>query len=295
MLTAKARLAVGAPGLRVWAAVVLAASAGCATSRHPNPGAPAAPVRVVTTTVTLHGTAMDLHLASPGAPASPTIVIYASGDGGWFGTAVDMFRGIARQGYRTAGFSARAFLRLERPAHAVLNARQLAVDYGAILTRARAAFGAPADTPVILSGWSRGAAFATLAAAEPALRAQTKGVVAIGLAADEDLQVDDDDTDDGPAGDAAGAADAATAPPHPWQTYEQARHLAPLRYVVIQADRDDYLPAAQARVLFGPDTADRRFYDVAARNHRFSGGHAAFLAALTSALSWVDGPAPPVH
>jgi hypothetical protein len=56
---------------------------------------------------------------------------------------------------------------------------------------------------------------------------------------------------------------------------------------VIQSTGDAYLRASRARELFGADTDDRRLYEVPARNHRFSGGAAAFAAALRSALGWV--------
>lgn len=277
-----ARHATCAAGLRLLAvAVSLAASTECAGSWAGAHGLTARPLRTITSTVTLHGTPMTLHILSPPTPASPTIVVYATGDGGWFGTAVDVFRGIAAQGYRAVGFSARAFLRIERPPHVALNARQLAADYAAIVSRARAVLDAPAATPVILAGWSRGAAFAALAAAEPELHAQTRGVVAIGLAADEDLQVDEASSDDAPEA-------GSDARARPLLTYAHLRHLAPMRCAVIQSAHDDYLPAVKARALLGPDTAARRLYDVPSRNHRFSGGHDAFLAALTSALSWVD-------
>ena len=70
--------------------------------------------------------------------------------------------------------------------------------------------------------------------------------------------------------------------------YARLQALTPLRCAVVQASRDEYLPAARARHLFGPDTVNRRLYPVEARNHRFAGGHEAFVAALTHALSWVD-------
>jgi Bacterial virulence protein (VirJ) len=276
----------GAPGLHALAlAAAIGATAGCAvvsTTLHP---APPRDFRRFSTVVMLHGTSMTLHLALPSTPVSETVVVYATGDGGWFGAAVDMFQFIAAQGYRTAGFSSRAFLRIARPPHATLDPRQLAADYAAILADARLALGVPPETRVILAGWSRGAAFAAIAGSEPFLLPQTRGVVAIGLGADENLKVDEDDSDDGPGVSSSGGA----TPLHP---YAHLDRLEPRRCAVIQAEHDDYLPAARALALFGPDTPVRRLYAVPARNHRFSGGHDAFIAALTNALSWVDGADP---
>lgn len=269
-------------GRAVLATALAVMSAGCAAFHGFPPSASRREFRASTVTVMLHGAPLELHLASPSTHVSPTLVVYATGDGGWFGTAVDMFHAIAAEGYRTVGFSSRTFLRIERPPHAALNARQLAADYSAILAAARTALGATGATPALLTGWSRGAAFAAIAASEPALRSQMRGVVAIGLGPNEDLKVDpDDDTDDGPIG-TPGARAAGLAP------YARLQALTPLRCAVVQASRDEYLPAARARDLFGPDTVNRRLYPVEARNHRFAGGHEAFVAALTHALSWVD-------
>jgi hypothetical protein len=220
----------------------------------------------------------------PAMPAPPArLVVYATGDGGWFGAASDMFRSIAREGYATVGFSSRAFLRIERPRNAPLNARRLADDYAVILARARQALGVAAGPTAILTGWSRGAAFSAIAASEPALDGQLLGVIAIGLDRGEDLTVDgpQDETDEGSASD----------PGRHWplEPYARLKDIGTLRCAVIQSTHDNYLPAARARVLFGPDSPTRRFYSVEASNHRFSGGEDAFVAALASALSWTSG------
>ena len=70
----------------------------------------------------------------------------ATGDGGWFGAAVDMFRQIGQAGYVAVGFSSRAFLKIERPRGALVSAAQLAVEYEQILMHARGALGLDATT-----------------------------------------------------------------------------------------------------------------------------------------------------
>ena len=76
----------------------------------------------------------------------------------------------------------------------------------------------------------------------------------------------------------------------PFDTYAHIRRLGSLPCAVIQATHDNYLPAAGARQLFGPDTPVRRFYAVEAKNHRFSGGESAFDAALRDAMQWIISP-----
>lgn len=263
---------------------VIVAGSGCAIVTTAIRGEPDGVV-VRSDTVLLHGSPLALHLAQPVSSRGRPLVLYASGDGGWFGTAIDMFRVIAAQGYPTVGFSARAFLRIERPRHAALNPRQLALDYETILTHARAALDTPPGTRAILTGWSRGASFAALAGTEPVLRAHTAGIVAIGLAADENLTIDaENDGDDGPG-------DAPSGPLGAFAPYALLQRPGAPPTAVIQAEHDNYLRAAAARTLLGPDTTTRRLYPVAARDHRFSGGEAEFTAALEDALAWLGTPA----
>jgi hypothetical protein len=80
---------------------------------------------------------------------------------------------------------------------------------------------------------------------------------------------------------------------HPaFDTYRLIRS-SPLRAVVIQATGDQYLPSAEARRLFGDDSPARRFFEVDARNHRFSGATAQFDRTLDLALAWIVSPASP--
>ena len=222
------------------------------------------------------------------------LVLYASGDGGWFGAAVDMFHTIAAGGYPTVGLSSKALMKLAEPRNERLHPGTLTADYLAILAQARTALGLRDATPVILTGWSRGASFAVIVAAQSAARPLVRGVVAIGMTHGENLRVDDDADDGAEAEEAAGASvdetgDDRAIPPlrrGEFDIYAVLRGLRPLRSAVIQATRDNYLPAARARRLFGDDTATRRLFAVDARNHRFSGGRDAFHRALRDALRW---------
>ena len=97
-------------------AIAVSCLGGCGgMMRLPVPPASVA-TRETSTTVSLHGKPLVLHLAAPAVPgpAPPaTLVLYASGDGGWFGTAVQMFRVLAAGGQPAVGLSSRAFLKLE--------------------------------------------------------------------------------------------------------------------------------------------------------------------------------------
>src|SRR5690242_19201949 len=188
-------------GVVVCAAVACSSACAIATTAHPDRGDRTIALHESVAATVLHGKRLDLHIAAPVPLNHPDVlVVYASGDGGWFGAAVDQWRKIARNGYATVGFSSRAFLRIERPPGAALNTARLANEYELIVQDARRALGWQVTGKVILAGWSRGAAFAVLAGSEPVFRSSLVGVMAIGLAEGENLTVDDsDDTDDGRA------------------------------------------------------------------------------------------------
>jgi hypothetical protein len=192
-----------------------------------------------------------------------------------------MFHDIARAGYYTVGFSSRALMRIERPRGSALSPAQLAVEYAQILAHARTALALGPSTPAVLTGWSRGAAFAVLAASASAPATRPLGVIAIGLDEGEDFTVDseDDENDDGPG--------TVPAGPKPFLPYSRISELGPLPCAVIQSTHDQYLPAARARTLFGLDSPTRRFYAIYASNHRFSGGTQAFTAAFLDSLQWI--------
>lgn len=267
-------------------AVLLAAvlTGGCSVLL--STGAPLSrDVREQSAVVALHGESLTLHLASPQIPASPSmpLVLYASGDGGWFGAAVGMFHAIANGGYPTAGFSSKEFMGIERKRSKALAVSQLAEDSQRIIDAARAQLRLPPETPVVLTGWSRGASLAVLAASRLSADSGVVGLVAIGLSADEHLDVDGDTDDD------EGRAAVVSVPVHARSIdlYPLLWELTPRRVVVVQASGDGFLPAARARELFGADTATKRLVAIDARNHRFSGGESAFAAALIEAVRWV--------
>jgi hypothetical protein len=200
-----------------------------------------------------------------------------------------MFKTIAAGGYPAVGFSTRSLLKIEQARHLPLSGDQIAESYRAILETGRSALALPPDAPAVLTGWSRGASLAVVAAVEPETDRGITGVVAIGLPRDERLDVGPGDD-----GDHAGPADAtapshAHTPAHELLMYPLLARIAPRRSAVVQASGDRYLPAAQARVLFGDDTGFRHFFAVEADNHRFGGGKDALRQALLDALAWT-GP-----
>jgi hypothetical protein len=261
-----------------------ALAAGCGGLHHVTRD-PARAARLSTIDATLRGSALELHLAVPPTPRAPDVlVLYASGDGGWFGAAVDMFRAIGDAGFYAVGVSSRSLLHREVAGRAAPGVGDLAVDYQSLLDQATAALNLPADRRVVLTGWSRGASLAVLVGGPHHAPRGLAGIVAIGLSQEENLSIRDD-TDEDPLVDRTAAPSPRTT--DTFDLYDRLRAVAPHRCVVIQATGDRYLSAAQARALFGADTDTRRLVEVTASNHRFSGAGPVFVERLAEALQWI--------
>ncbi len=262
---------------------------GCSAVLSTGPPLPR-DVREHSVDVAFYGESLTLHIAAPQTPAvaSTPLVLYASGDGGWFGAAVGMFHTIAGSGFPTAGFSSKQLMDIERKRFKPLGVSEVAEGYQQIVDAALARLQLPAATPVVLTGWSRGAALGVLVASRLEAESRVAGLVAIGLAADEHLDIERD-TDDDAEDAAVNGVGAGEERARPIALYPLLSKLAPRRVVVVQASGDSYLPAVRARELFGADTATRRLVAIDARNHRFSGGESSFAAALVEAVVWVAG------
>ena len=277
---------------RLGAAAVLCCAATMAPACAPRPELPGGErIHEFTSQTSIRGAELTLHLAPASPAATRPLVVYGSGDGGWFGAAVGMFDVIAAEGYPAAGFSTRALLKIEQAGHAPLSGEQVAASYHAILDAARRDLGLPADTPAVLTGWSRGASLAVVAASEPGVDRAVAGIVAIGLPREDQLDTEPGDDDDPPPASEAIAARGRSAARERLM-YPLLARIAPRRSAVVQASGDRYLPAAEARVLFGADSDVQRFFEVPASNHRFGGGKPALRQALIDALAWAGAPRP---
>lgn len=227
---------------------------------------------------------------TPAASARP-LVVFITGDGGWRGKDLDAFTHLRAWGYPVAGVSAPDYLNHLAGDASMLPPQALADDIATIAGAAREALHLPADTRVLLFGVSRGADLAVVAAARRSLRGSVQGVLAVGLTKEEEYV-------HRPRGRrrAAAAASAASADDDP----PLARPYVALRRVVapvcvIQSTNDEYVRAADARVLFGPDSAVRRFQAVESRNHSFSDAREELYGAMKTSLAWVESHATPAE
>lgn len=242
----------------------LALLEGCATATGAT-----RPQVVVDHSFELHGSALALHL-SPGVPQHRgTLIVYATGDGGWHRKDRTLFSRLVAWGYQAVGFSAPEYLKHLPRADGTATPADLGRDYAAIVGRARDLLRLPPATPVVLVGVSRGADLAVVAAGQPGMRAQLSGVVVMALTREEEY--------------VRRRRSSASL-----ELYPYLPRLGDVPLSVIQSTRDTYLPAREARLLFGPDTARRALHAIDARNHSFGGARDALYAALRASLQWVQ-------
>jgi len=234
--------------------------------------------------IELHGGSLELHLARPQESSLPDIlVLYASGDGGWFGAAIKMFENLAGFGYPTVGFSARSYMKLLSYGDNPVSVDELRNDYQEIIRAAQASLDLPQTARTILTGWSRGAAFAVLVGSERDFQRQLAGVIAIGLPDKEELKIRIHNK-------RILVANTSSKHQHMiFDTYQLIPLVAPLPFSLIQSTGDDFLPASEARKLFGSESETDKFFAVESHNHRFSGGTAAFGESLRESMRWITG------
>jgi len=223
---------------------------------------------------------IEVHLVrAAGADGPRPLLLYATGDGGWRSADRGLFQHLARWGYPVAGFSARHYL--EHLGFEATTRAHVAEDYGRLIAFAKRELELSGDTLAVLVGFSRGSGLAVVAAGQPELQRLLGGVLAVALI-DEEEYVREHGTRAGRDGRDVSDRELAALRP-----YDQLTRLDRLPVVVIQSTEDRYLPAAQARQLFGPDNERRRFHAIRARSHTFAGARDTLYEQARVALEWI--------
>lgn len=242
----------------------------------------ASPSSIADRKIVLNGHPLRLHFSrGESGPARP-LLVYATGDGGWHRKDVAFYRHLIALGYPTVGFDAHDYVTHLGQGDSTTPAR-LAADYERIIQAAKESMQLPAGYPVVLVGVSRGAGLSVVAAGQHGLRPSIAGVLAVALTKEEEyvkiLR-------------RLGWRSRPSAVPEMVQVYEYLPRLAGMPIAVVQSTRDNYLPAAAARALFGPDTPHRWFQPIEARNHSFGGARPQLYEATGRSLTWIDGLLP---
>jgi hypothetical protein len=213
--------------------------------------------------------ALTLRVSRGTAEHRAELLVYATGDGGWRGMDRDVYRQLESWGYAAIGFSAPEYLDHLPGADGTTTPARLASDFATIIEQGREAIDDTASRRSVLVGVSRGADLAVVAAGQADLQPQLGGVVVMGLTREEEY--------------VHGRHDPVGA----LELYAYLPSLGDVPLSVIQSTRDKYLPADEARVLFGQDMPYRTFHAIEARNHSFAGARPLLYSTLRASLAWV--------
>jgi len=205
-----------------------------------------------------------LHLVRPSGGAAPRVLLFhVTGDSGWHGLDPLYFDTLASHGHTMAGVSARALRARLGSLGSEATPARLADEYIRLIDAAERRLQLASDTPVVITGLSRGAGLAVVAASQPALSRRIAGVLIMGLTADEDNV-------------------RPTAAP-----FALLDHIErPL--VLIQSTRDRHVSGARARGLFGPDQPRRKLVTIEADGHTFGGHRHELFRQVEAALDWIS-------
>jgi len=224
------------------------------------------------TDILIHDHPLTLHLSVvPNHPIEP-LIVYATGDGGWAGSDKDMFDRLVAWGYPVAGFSAKDYVKHLNQGAAAISPSEMAEDFDSMIRASLSALKLSANTRVVLVGKSRGAGLDVAVAGEEPIRSELRGVIAIALTREEEY---------------AGVPSSKGGDPKMLLTYPALPALGDLRVAVIQSTHDDYIPAAEARTLFGPDTISRTFRPIESIDHNFEGGETELYRQMADCFDWI--------
>lgn len=209
------------------------------------------------------GVPVKLHLARPTqSPRPRALLFHVTGDGGWFGLDTLYFETMASNGYALAAVSARPLRARLKATGTGASPARLAEDYLSLIEQAESRLQLAPGTPVILTGLSRGASLAVVAASEPRLGRRVAGVLVMGLIAAEP------------------SVRPSAAP------FALLDRVAP-PLVVLQSTVDRHVPALEARRLFGPDLPSRKLVAIEAHSHTFGGHRDELFRQVEAGLEWI--------
>jgi hypothetical protein len=264
------------PGAVALASLCLAGVPGCAGHLASEPGV----FDVRRVEAQLPGGSLHLTCVTPKTPKAPQfLILFATGDAGWRGASKPIFEHLAEQGYYVASYDSRQVIKAIKRSGDLITPAQGFRNMEKLTSQAKRGLGLPEETRTIPTGFSRGASMVVFVAADPILQPALAGGVAMGLTRELDyLKVPKTARTSSIQVDEKGRL----------QTYPALARAGSLPLAVIQSVGDKYVPAVEARQLFGPDTPTRRLYSVDASNHGFGGGRDELMRDLDDALAWID-------
>lgn len=266
---------------RTFAALFAAASAlalaGCAGPLQSRPGT----FEARTVPIKIAGRDLDVTYVTPEVPRRhEALIVFASGDAGYYGVSGEIIEHLAELRYYVVTYDARQLIAREKKSGTSAKIEQVAALCDTMLVDARRSQGLNDSIPAIVTGYSRGATFVVLFSAIESLRQHLSGAVAIALTRRADYLERPTPKDP--------LSSVVVDEKGRLLTYAAIPSAGPLPFALIQASKDSYIGADEARRLFGPDTETHRFYKIEG-SHTFKGAREVLMQDLDDALGWILG------
>jgi dienelactone hydrolase len=216
------------------------------------------------------------HVAVEGQPdAKRPAVLFLPGDGGWRGAAVDMARMISSLGYEVYALDVKRYLTTSTKGHSALSEAQMAADLDAVEQWVASV----SERPVVLAGWSQGAAMVVLAGARMEHRDSLTGVLTIALPEAGALGWRWRDT----------LLSVFRRDPHEpeFHVAPLLPEVAPLPVYMVYGTNDRFTPAQITRRLTRLARRPRRRHEIEGGNHGLDRHRADLRRSLEAGLGWL--------
>lgn len=202
-------------------------------------------------------------------------VLFLPGDGGWRGAAIAMASAMASWGYETYGFDTKTYLERFSQNGLKLSRTQMGDDLRALVDQLPGG----GKRPVVIVGWSQGAAMAVAAVSGYPAHARIKGIITLGLPESAVLGWD---------WRATLAIIARREPNQPtFAVKPLLPSLAPVPLWMIHGAQDEYTSPEVELALFQSASEPKRYAEVPEADHRFGGHEAELHRSLKAGLLWI--------
>jgi len=239
-----------------------------------------------TVEVPLRTSSVVLHVYLPETESrNASLILYSSGSGGWHKFDNYIANSLAQRGMPVCGISIHSYLKRFYSTSRPATFDDLIDDYRALIREARDVVGVNEARPVILSGWSLGAGYAALAASDPSIKPEVRGVISISLSRDNEAALS--------VGNRLMSRLTGKTFGPSFNVGEYLPRISPLPVAIIQAGRDRNASPQSANQLItsaGENAVDtfRLFNVEAGRSHSFAGARPDFDRVLDEALHWIS-------
>src|SRR6185295_1548553 len=130
----------------------------------------------------------NVTLVKPAVPRNPVLmIVFATGDAGWLGASGSVLEHMADRGFYVAAYDSREVVSSVKRSGTLEAIPDAAAGVDAMIVESRRALGLPDTTPVIISGFSRGANLVVFTAGVTSLQKHLAGALAIALTREIDF------------------------------------------------------------------------------------------------------------